>query len=130
MPTVSVSYFESFTGITLTVSETSRVTVMLDRARRTIDSQVALPSTLAGDDLLDYEDAVSELAWLYWEGEKAGIIEIQALPLSQLSLGTLFWTKSAGSGLSSTPAVSKVIDKWGVTKRARIVLEGEIAYPE
>lgn len=130
MPSVDVAYFEQFTGITLTPAETSRVEVMLDRARRTIDSQISVPSDLSGDDLLDYNDAVSELAWLYWESEKANVMEIQALPLSQLSLGTLFWTKSAGGGTSATPAVSKVIDKWGVTKRARIVLEGELAYPD
>lgn len=127
MPTVTVEYFESYTGITLDDAETARVTVLLDRARRNLDDEVDLPDPLEGDDLLTYEDGVSELAWMYWEAEKAGVMEILALPLTQLSLGTLFWTK----GKSTTPsAVSKVIDKWGNVRRARIVLEGELAYPD
>lgn len=130
MPTVPIDYFESFTGITLTDDEVTRVTVMLDRARRNFDDQVNVPDPLEGDDLLTYEDAVAELAWLYWEAEKASVMEILALPLTQLSLGTLFWTKSSNATASSLTAVGAAIAKWGVAKRARIVLEGELAYPD
>jgi len=123
-----VEYFEQYTGITLDDDESARMTVLLDRARRNLDSSVTLPDPLEGDDLLTYEDGVAELAWMYWEAEKAGVMEILALPLTQLSLGTLFWTKSTRT---TTPtAVSNVIDKWGNVRRARIVLEGELAYPE
>lgn len=127
MPTVTVDYFESYTGFTLDAGETARVTVLLDRARRNLDDDLVLPDPLEGDDLLTYEDAVSELAWMYWEAEKAGVMEILALPLTQLSLGTLFWTKGKAS---TTTAVSNALDKWGKSRRARIVLEGELLYPE
>lgn len=128
MPTVTTDYFESYTGITLTADESARLTVLLDRARRNLDASVTLPDPLAGDDLLTYEDGVAELAWMYWEAEKAGVMEILSLPLTQLSLGTLFWTKSTRS--TTTTAVQQVIDKWGTARRARIVLEGELNYPD
>ena len=129
-PVVTVEYFESFTGITLTGPEETRVTVMLDRARRKLQDDLELPATLEGDDLLTYEDAVAELSWMYWEAEKASVMEILALPLTQLSLGTLFWTKSSRDTAAGLGAVATAVNKWGNQRRARIVLEGELAYPD
>lgn len=128
MPDVSVEYFQEFTGFALSDDEVSRVTVLLDRARRTIDFQVLVPDVLEGDDLADYNDAVSELAHFYWETEKSAVMEINVMPLAQLSLSGLFWTK--GTNYGRLDAVDKVIARWGSRKTMKIVLEGELNYTE
>lgn len=134
MPTVTAEDFAQFVGYDPTsAEELARIEVLLDRARRSLASDIDLPDPLVGDDLLDYNDAVCEIAHLYFEAEKAGVMEILALPVSQLSLGTLFWTKSSGGMLDSSglPTVSRVVSKWGIGyRRQRIVLEGELNYPE
>lgn len=132
MPDVNVETFIRHTGFNLTTSEAARVTTLLSRARRSLDSQVNVPASIAGDELLDYQDAVCELAWLYWEGEKAGVMEIAAMPLTQLSLGTLFWTKSSGgfgAQMSMLPTLSRVMRRYGFGRSQKIVLEGELNYP-
>lgn len=133
--TVTAENFVSFVGFEPTsVAEADRIDVLLDRARRSLSSDLTLPDPLVGDDLLDYQDAVCELAHLYLEAEKAGAMEILALPVSQLSLGTLFWTKSntpLAHIIGNLPNVARVCGRWGVGhRRQRIVLEGELDYPE
>lgn len=129
MPTVDVNAFQEFTGLALSDDEYSRIKTLLDRARRTINDQIRLPSDLEAneDSLADYTDAVCELAWYYWEQEKAGVMEIHAQPLAQLSLGGLFWTKSSND--PELPMLTRIIQKWGIVYRSRIVLEGELDYP-
>jgi len=134
--TVTAAQFSDFVGYTPTEeAEVTRIEVLLDRARRSLASELRLPDPLAGDDELDYRDAVCELAHLYLEAEKAGAMEILALPVSQLSLGTLFWTKASGgftATMSNLPTVSRVLSRWGLgyVRRQKIVLEGELDYPE
>lgn len=128
MPDVELDSFQSFTGITLTDDESRRITVLLDRARRDVDYQVKVPDPLEGDDLADYNDAVSELAHFYWETEKAGVMEINVMPLAQLSLSGLFWTK--GSNYGRLWAVEKILARWGQIRNSKIVLEGELDYAE
>jgi hypothetical protein len=128
VPDVSVEYFQQFTGFALTDDEVTRLLVLLDRARRTIDFEILVPDVLTGDDLADYNDAVAELAHFYWESEKSAVMEINVMPLSQLSLSGLFWTK--GSNYGRLDAVDKVIGRWGSRKTMKIVLEGELNYTE
>jgi hypothetical protein len=133
-PTVELEDFKEFSGKNLTTDEGARVEVMLNRATRRIARYVPDDTdwTLA---TADYTDAVCELAWFFWEAERAGVIEILALPLSQLSLGTLFWTKSSTAnmtGLRSRElgAVAHFLDAWGEgaegIKFRRVILDGEL----
>ena len=131
--------FESFTGVALSAEEEGRVTVLMDRARRRLSDAVTFPESLTADQEADWDDAVSELTWYYWEAEKAGAMEIIALPVLQLSLGTLFWTKpgagsaggAGGPGSSGLGSVKAILDQWGsgATSRARITLEGGADVP-
>lgn len=130
-PVVTQADFELFTGITLSDAEKPRVDVMLGRASRTLWDSVEFPDVPTDDDLAFWSDAVSEMAWYYWEAEKAGAMEILALPVSQLSLGTLFWTKSSDEygGMGSLWALNRLLSKYGNVKRLRFVLEDELEYP-
>jgi hypothetical protein len=135
VPIVDIDRFTQYAGYVLDTSEAARMITLLDRARRALDGQIMVPDELTGDDLLDYQDAVCELAHLYRESEKAGVMEILAMPLTQLSLGTLFWTKASGANSSpravmdQLPTLSRVTRRWGYASRQRIVLEGELGYP-
>ncbi len=131
-PAVDATHFVSFSGLTLTASEEERVVVAIDRARRRLLRSVDLTDVeFTADEVSDWRDAVSQLAWLYWEAEKASAMEVLAVPLTQLSLGTLFWTKSQQPPWGHLDAVMAVLEEWSPNSgHTRIVLEGELAHPE
>ena len=131
VPVVTVAEFTSFSGIALPAGSPGeeRVAVLLNRARRSL--RIYADDTYGSneDDAENWSDAVSELAWFWWEAEKAGAMAILAVPVSQLSLGTLFWTKSAQRDSSmGLPSVARWLGRFGITSRQKIALEGEIAY--
>lgn len=128
-PTVTTDDFEDFTGIRLDSEEKTRIQVLSGRAARRLDAELNWPETATATQEAMYTDAVCELSWMYWEAEKAHVMEILAIPVSQLSLGNLFWTKEASAGLGGLGSVNNLLSELGNTKRLRFVLEGELDYP-
>lgn len=131
-PEVTVDDFESFAGFTLSSTEQDRITILLDRARRKVLRTVDEDSIdfSDADIAADYTDAVSELAWFYLEAEKAGQMEILAMPVDQLTVGTLFWTKENPGRQPRLDSLDAFVAAYGQAGRRRVVLRGELGYPD